>query len=77
MEKSMKRYCVGMSSNRVNEIYYEANSINEIRGMIREDYPKYRIMESGEVHVFDRMPNTNEDGWYLLGYLSHRHKVVC
>lgn len=31
---------------------------------------KYRITRAGEIHVYGRMPNTNEDGWYLFGWIN-------
>lgn len=27
-----------------------------------------RVTKNGELHVFGKMPNTNEQGWYLLGF---------
>ena len=31
---------------------------------------KYRITSTGEVHAYGTMPNTNQRGWYLLGYVG-------
>lgn len=29
-----------------------------------------RVTKNGEVHVNGRMPNTNQHGWYLLGFVG-------
>lgn len=31
---------------------------------------RYRITAAGAVHVCGQMPNTNQVGWYLLGYVG-------
>jgi hypothetical protein len=47
-------------------------SINQIRRALRDVFGtrKYRILASGEIHVFGKMPNTNQDGWYLYGWIG-------
>ena len=44
----------------------------QIRKILRQHFGArhYRITSAGEIHVYGRMPNTNEDGWYLFGYLG-------
>lgn len=31
---------------------------------------KYRMTNSGEVHFYGTMPNTNQIGWYLDGWAA-------
>lgn len=31
---------------------------------------KYRITSTGEIHAYGVMPNTNQHGWYLFGYVG-------
>lgn len=31
-----------------------------------------KVTRNGEVHVKGRMPNTNQIGWYLLGFTGYR-----
>ena len=46
------------------------NTLKSLRRYLGEIYGilQYRITANGEVHVYGTMPNTNEVGWYLLGY---------
>lgn len=45
---------------------------SEIRSIIRaraaEQAAKYKITSSDEVHFYGRMPNTDQAGWYFVGY---------
>lgn len=39
-----------------------------------------RVTRNGEVHVNGRMPNTNQYGWYLLGFTGQPEldaKIWC
>lgn len=47
-------------------------SIAQIRAALRNAFGarKYRITASGDIHVFGVMPNTNQEGWYLFGYVA-------
>jgi len=31
---------------------------------------KYRITRRGEIHVYNKMPNTNKPGWWFFGWLG-------
>jgi hypothetical protein len=31
---------------------------------------RFRIAKTGDINVFDVMPNTNQEGWYLYGNLT-------
>lgn len=46
--------------------------MNAIRKALQTKFgPRnYRITKTGEIHVKGVMPNTNQTGWYLLGYLG-------
>ena len=43
----------------------------QIRKILREHFGarRYRITAGGAIHVYGRIPNTNEDGWYMFGWL--------
>lgn len=45
----------------------------QLRELLRRDHGagKYRLTQAGDVHVYGKMPNSIETGWYLLG--SRRH----
>lgn len=45
---------------------------NAIRSALRNAFGarQYRITATGEIHVFGTMPNTNETGWYLFGWVG-------
>jgi len=47
-------------------------SINTIRKILRKTFGdrQYRITAAGEIHVHGVMPNTNQTGWYLFGWLN-------
>ena len=47
-------------------------TIAQLRQALREKFGtrRYRITADGAVHVHGTMPNTNQVGWYLLGYLG-------
>jgi hypothetical protein len=47
-------------------------SINAIRNALRNEFGArhYRITKNGEIHVFGTMPNTDQDGWYLYGWIG-------
>lgn len=40
----------------------------EIRTRILETAERVTIKRNGEVHAFGTMPNTNQTGWYLVGF---------
>lgn len=44
----------------------------ELRKFMRDQYGprKYRLMGDGDIHVYSRMPNSAEIGWWLFGYWS-------
>jgi hypothetical protein len=50
--------------------YYANLRTRKLRELLRRDYGagKYRLTKAGEVHAYGVMPNTNQTGWYLLGY---------
>ena len=54
-----------------------------IRDTLRELYGprRYRINRQGEIHVHSTMPNTNETGWWLFGYvdepMTHCHLEIA
>ena len=31
---------------------------------------KYRITSAGEIHFYGTMPNSNQIGWYLIGWAA-------
>jgi hypothetical protein len=43
---------------------------SEIRAAVKEIYGSNnaKVTRNGEVHVRGVMPNTNQTGWFLLGY---------
>ena len=45
---------------------------NAIRTALRNAFGsrQYRITANGEIHVRGTMPNTNETGWYLFGWVG-------
>jgi hypothetical protein len=47
-------------------------TIKEIRKALRNEFGtrKYRITSQGEIHVYGVMPNTNQYGWYLYGWVD-------
>lgn len=47
-------------------------TINAIKKALRSKfgYRKYRISNNGEIHVYEKMPHTNEERWYLYGYVG-------
>ena len=44
----------------------------QIRKILRAHFGtrRYRTHPNGEIYVYGRMPNTNEDGWYLFDWLN-------
>jgi hypothetical protein len=50
--------------------YYANLRTRKLRELLRRDYGagKYRLTKTGEVHAYGTMRNTNQIGWYLLGY---------
>lgn len=34
---------------------------------------QYRITQEGQIHVHGTMPNTNQVGWYLFGFVGDAH----
>lgn len=47
-------------------------TITQLRQALREKFGgrRYRITHDGAVHVHGTMPNTNQVGWYFLGYVG-------
>lgn len=45
----------------------------QIRTALRAKFGSrnYRITRAGEIHIYGRMPNTNQDGWYLWGWIGN------
>lgn len=41
---------------------------NQIRARILETAEKAVIKRNGEVHAYGTMPNSNQTGWYLVGF---------
>ena len=39
-----------------------------IRAAANERGCRYRITQDGEVHFYGPMPNTNDVGWYFVGW---------
>jgi len=39
-----------------------------IRAAANERGCRYRITRDGEVHFYGPMPNTNDTGWYFVGW---------
>lgn len=61
-----------IASSVHNEIYYEANSMQQLRDKIRADYPKCKITKNNEVQVYSIVPNTNTEEWWFFGHLYDR-----
>ena len=38
-----------------------------LRAALREQFDRYRITATGEVHIYGVMPSTNQVGWWLYG----------
>lgn len=53
--------------------FYANQKIAKLRELLRRDYGarKYRISADGNVHVFGKMPNSIETGWYLLSSVTY------
>lgn len=53
-------------------------SIATIRAALREEFGarQYRITSTGEIHVYGEMPNTNEVGWWLYGWIDDVETLV-
>ena len=49
-----------------------------IRNTLRNAFGtrQYRITASGEIHVCGIMPNTNQTGWYLFGWVGDAETEV-
>jgi len=47
-------------------------TIATIRKILRNAFGdrQYRITKENEIHVHGVMPNTNQVGWYLFGYVG-------
>ena len=47
-------------------------TINALRTALRSKFGarQYRITGAGEIHACGKMPNTNENGWYLFGFVG-------
>jgi hypothetical protein len=40
----------------------------------------YRITQDGEIHVYGTIPNTNQVGWFLFGYIDDnytKNRIDC
>jgi hypothetical protein len=48
---------------------YVIAASTKLRNALRAKYGKrnYRITRHGDVHVYGRMPNSDQVGWYLMG----------
>lgn len=46
-----------------------------IRKLLRSKYGNrnYRITATGEIHVYGTMPNTNQEGFYLWGWVGEAY----
>ena len=44
-----------------------------LRNALREKFGRrnYRITRTGEIHAYGVMPNTNQVGWYLFGFVGN------
>jgi hypothetical protein len=53
--------------------YYANNRTKKLRELLIRDFGgrNYRLTRHGDVHVFGKMPNSVETGWYLLGTRAH------
>ena len=40
----------------------------QLRAIILETAERCKIKKNGEVHAYGRMPNSNQTGWYLVGF---------
>ena len=62
-----------MATYEQTAAYYANQRTAKLRELLRRDHGtgKYRLTKDGDVHVYGKMPNTNQTGWYLLG--SRRH----
>lgn len=51
---------------------------NEIRKALRIEFGtrNYRITKNGEIHVYGTMPNTNQEGWYLYGWIGDAQTIA-
>lgn len=49
-------------------------TISTLRTALRTRFGarQYRITRDGDIHVHGTMPNTNQTGWYLYGYVGAR-----
>lgn len=47
-------------------------TVTTLRNALRTKFGarQYRITRDGEIHVHGTMPNTNQTGWYLYGYVG-------
>lgn len=62
--------------------YNERRRERQLRVFLRDKYGarKYRIVGHAplqEIHVYGRMPNSIETGWYLLGSLRDVERNFC
>jgi hypothetical protein len=62
--------------------YYSNQREKQLRELLRRDYGarKYRIVGTGvnsAIHVYGKMPNSVETGWYLLGWRSAVETEYC
>lgn len=46
--------------------------LRQYREALRSEFGErqYKIKHDGAIHVHGTMPNTNQDGWYLYGYVG-------
>ena len=49
------------------------SNLSSIRAALINEFGarQYRITRDGEIHVYGTMPNTNQTGWYLYGYVGN------
>ena len=50
----------------------------ELRNKLRDQFGprQYRLMSDGDIHVYGRMPNSAEVGWWLYGSWSGKGNYV-
>lgn len=51
---------------------YTPKSTAQVRAAVKTIFgaANARVTRNGEIHVCGTMPNTNERGWYLLGFVG-------
>ncbi len=67
-----KAQTLDLFSIRGGNLMEAVMTITQLRQALREKFGgrRYRITHDGAVHVHGTMPNTNQVGWYFLGYVG-------